>query len=82
MRWVSHVRLQCTTSKRTIAWHIYRFMLNKQHMKSTFVAAGAAAAAVIVLGSTVVCMSRAEPQDCLSQHWFGFYLCAFLQASQ
>lgn len=64
-------------------------MLNKQHMKSTLVAAAApvptaaAVAAVLLLFSgqlLFVCPEQSQAK--LSQHWLGFYLCAFLQPSQ
>lgn len=59
-------------------------------MKSTLVAAAAAAvptaaavAAVLLLFSAqllFVCPEQSQAK--LSQHWLGFYLCAFLQPSQ
>lgn len=78
----SHVHCsQCMN--RTIAWHIYRFMLNKQHMKSTLVAATAAVSAVLLLFSAQLLFACPEQSEAkLSQHWLGFYLCAFLQPSQ
>lgn len=81
IRRVSHVQCsQCMN--RTIAWHIYRFMLNKQHMKSTLVAAAAVTAVLLLFSAQLlfVCPEQSEPK--LSQHWLGFYLCAFLQPSQ
>lgn len=67
-------------------------MLNKQHMKSTLVAAAAAAipAAAVAADSSVLLLFSAQllfvcpaqSQAKLSQHWLGFYLCAFLQPSQ
>lgn len=64
-------------------------MLNKQHMKSTLVAAAAAvptaaavAAVLLLFSAQLLFVCPEQSQAKLSQHWLGFYLCAFLQPSQ
>lgn len=58
-------------------------------MKSTLVAAAAAvptaaavAAVLLLFSAQLLFVCPEQSQAKLSQHWLGFYLCAFLQPSQ